>query len=80
MQNIIKKGASISNIVVILSAWAVIKVPMLANEAKFLNPKFMVTRWVLTTIAILIMGYLISKIVRRKDIPMDSEKINDGKL
>ena len=31
----LKKGASISNIVIILSAWAVIKVPMLANEAKF---------------------------------------------
>ncbi|MCF6461958.1 MULTISPECIES: permease [Bacillota] len=79
-KTLLKKGASISNIVVILSAWAVIKIPMLANEAKFLSPKFMATRWVLTTIAILIMGYLISKIVRRKDIPMDSEKINDGEI
>jgi len=31
-----KKGASIQNIVIILSSWAVIKVPMLINEAKFL--------------------------------------------
>ena len=43
-KTLFKKGASISNIVVILSAWAVIKIPMLANEAKFLSPKFMAIR------------------------------------
>ena len=47
---LLKKGASVSNIVVMLSTWAVIKIPMLANETKFLGPKFMVIRWVLTTI------------------------------
>ena len=77
-KTLLKKGASISNIVVILSAWAVIKVPMLANEAKFLSPKFMATRWVLTTIAILVMGYIISKTVKREDIPMEDEKIEEG--
>ena len=39
-----KKGASIRNIVIILSSWAVIKVPMLLNEAKFLGLKFMAIR------------------------------------
>lgn len=77
-KTLLKKGASISNIVVILSAWAVIKVPMLANEAKFLSSKFMATRWVLTTIAILVMGYIISKTVKREDIPMEDEKIEEG--
>ncbi len=66
---LLKKGASIANIVVILSAWAVIKVPMLANEAKFLSPKFMAVRWVLTTISIFIMAYVISAIVKKEDIP-----------
>ena len=37
---LLKKGASIKNIVIILSSWAVIKVPMLLNEAKFLGMKF----------------------------------------
>lgn len=36
-----KKGASVRNLVIILSSWAVIKVPMLLNEAKFLGIKFM---------------------------------------
>lgn len=56
-----KKGASIGNVVVILSAWAVIKVPMLANEAKFLGPEFMVVRWGLTVLFILAMGLIIEK-------------------
>lgn len=79
-KTLIKKGASISNIVVILSAWAVIKVPMLANEAKFLSPRFMVTRWVLTTISIFIMGFVISKFVKREDIPMKEEEIEKDKI
>lgn len=71
---LLKKGASISNIVIILSAWAVVKVPMLANEAKFLGPKFMGIRWVLTTISIFIMAYIMSKLIKNKDIPAEIEK------
>lgn len=56
-----KKGASVSNVVIILSAWAVIKVPMLANEAKFLGPKFMVVRWFLTVVFIIGMGFVMEK-------------------
>lgn len=67
------KGASVSNIVIILSSWAVVKIPMLANEAKFLGPRFMVTRWVLTTIAIFTMAYIVSKVVEKEDIPIDKE-------
>lgn len=53
-----KKGASVSNIAIILSAWAVIKVPMLANEAKFLGPKFMIVRWILTVALIFLISWL----------------------
>lgn len=63
-----KKGASITNIVIILSAWAVVKVPMLVNEAKFLTVSFMATRWVLTVIAIMVMAYLVPIVVQRKDL------------
>lgn len=60
---LLRKGASVMNIVIILSAWAVVKVPMLANEAKFLGLKFMGVRWILTVISITIMAYLVSKIM-----------------
>lgn len=80
---LLKKGASIMNIVIILSSWAVIKVPMLLNEAKFLGMNFMVVRWILTVIAIIIFSWLTAKIIKKEDIPLDNEKeagllINDG--
>lgn len=64
-----KKGASIRNIVIILSSWAVIKVPMLINEVKFLGPKFMLIRWVLTVIAIIIFSWITAKIIKDEDLP-----------
>ncbi len=72
-KTLLGKGASISNIVIILSSWAVIKVPMLANEAKFLGVNFMIIRWVLTVIAIFIMAYITCMIVKKKDLPIDSK-------
>lgn len=65
---LLSKGASIPNIVIILSSWAVIKVPMLANEAKFLGLPFMVTRWVLTVVTIFIMAWLMGKVVKKSDM------------
>jgi uncharacterized membrane protein YraQ (UPF0718 family) len=67
---LLNKGASIPNIVIILSSWAVVKVPMLANEAKFLGPKFMAIRWVLTTISIFIMAYVVPIFVKKESIPL----------
>lgn len=62
---LLKKGANVANIVIILSSWAVIKVPMLANEAKFLGVRFMVIRWILTVIAIVIMGNIMERVIDR---------------
>lgn len=67
---LLKKGASVSNIVVMLSTWAVIKIPMLVNEAKFLGTEFMAMRWLLTTISIFIMAYITSRFVKKEDIPI----------
>ncbi len=64
-----KKGASIRNIVIILSSWAVIKVPMLINEAKFLGPKFMAIRCILTIISSIIFSWITGKTIKDKDLP-----------
>lgn len=73
-----KKGASLRNIVIILSSWAVIKIPMLINEMKFLGPKFMLVRWVLTVIAILIFSWIASKIIKDEDLPKETEQAKSG--
>lgn len=75
-KTLLGKGASITNIVIILSSWAVIKLPMLANEAKFLGLNFMIVRWILTVIAIFIMAYITGVIVKKKDMPNEQ---NDTK-
>lgn len=66
-----KKGASIRNIIIILSSWAVIKVPMLLNEAKFLGPKFMIIRWILTVVAIIIFSWIADKMIKDEDLPKE---------
>lgn len=68
-----KKGASIRNIVIILSSWAVIKIPMLLNEAKFLGPKFMIVRWVLTVVAIIVFSWIADKVITDKDLPKEQK-------
>ena len=69
-----KKGASVRNIVIILSAWAVIKVPMLLNEAKFLGLKFMAVRWVLTVLAILVFSWLAARMLKDEDFQSAAKK------
>jgi uncharacterized membrane protein YraQ (UPF0718 family) len=65
---LLKKGASVKNIVIILSSWAVIKIPMLLNEAKFLGLKFMAVRCILTVFAIVIFSWLTAKMVKKESI------------
>lgn len=65
---LLKKGAGISNIVIIISSWAVIKVPLLANEIKFIGFKFMIIRWILTVISIYMMSKIMGKNLKREDI------------
>lgn len=68
-QTLLKKGASVSNIVIILSSWAVIKVPMLIVEMKFLGVQFALTRYLLTVPLIFLMGFIMEKVVKQKDLP-----------
>jgi len=72
-----KKGASVNNIVIILSAWAVVKVPMLANEAKFLGPDFMLARWGLTVLFIFFISWLMNQFKIRI---VDDEILEDKQL
>jgi len=64
------KGDSVGNVVIILSAWVVVKVPMYLVETSFLGAAFANTRYLLTTPLIIILGYLMQRIVKRKDNPV----------
>ena len=72
-QGLIKKGSSITNIVIFLSAWACIKLPQELVEIQFLGIKFMLLRLSMSIIFITIMGIIINKL-------MDSRKIINNQL
>lgn len=73
-----KKGPCVQNIVIILSSWAVLKIPMLLNEAKFLGPQFMALRWVLTVISIIVFSWIMNKIIKEQDMPEGTVSIAEG--
>ncbi|PKM51435.1 MAG: permease [Firmicutes bacterium HGW-Firmicutes-7] len=70
---LLSKGASVANVVIVLSSWAVIKVPMLANEAKFLGVQFMAVRWILTVVAIFLMAYIIGRLIKKENMTVSIE-------
>ena len=70
-KTLFNRGASVKNIVIILSASAVTKISTLAFEAQFLGFKFMITRWILTLIVFIVISNIINKIIKREDIGGD---------
>ncbi len=76
-QSLFRKGASVANMTVLLSTWAVAKVPILLVEIKFLGVDFMLARWALTLPAIIAIGYLTGKIVDREEILSEIGEIEE---
>jgi len=58
-----KKGASYTNLVIFLSAWACIKIPQELVEMQFMGVKFMLARLLMTMVFITIMGMIINKLM-----------------
>ena len=58
-----EKGASISNIIIFLSAWACIKIPQEMVELQFLGIKFLTARLILTITFVIIMGVSIERLI-----------------
>ncbi len=64
--SLIRKGASITNMVMFLGSWAALKIPQLMVEIKFLGLPFTLLRFGLTLIALLIIGHAMDKILEKK--------------
>ncbi|HOO34396.1 MAG TPA: (Fe-S)-binding protein [Thermotogota bacterium] len=74
------KGASVGNVVIILSAWAVVKVPMYLVETSFLGSAFANTRYLLTIPFIILLGYLMQRFVKKEDIPVSEIEVGVEKI
>ncbi len=64
---LVKKGASLKNVVAFLSAWACIKIPQEIVELKFLGAEFMGLRLGLTVVFVALMGWVIEKLMVRTE-------------
>ncbi len=64
--SLIKKGASISNIIVFLGACACLKISQGLVEIQFLGLEFMALRWALTIALVIAMGFSIEKLLTHK--------------
>lgn len=71
---LLKKGSAVSNIVIILSAWAVVKAPMLIVESQFMGIPFMLVRYLFTVPAIIMIGVITGKVISKEYIVKNSKK------
>lgn len=70
---LLSKGASLANVVIIISSWAVVKVPMLIVESNFLGVKFAAVRYLLTIPVIMAIGFVTPLLVPKVQHRPESE-------
>jgi uncharacterized membrane protein YraQ (UPF0718 family) len=64
---LLRKKASLSNVIIFLGVWASLKVPQLGVEIQFLGLKFSILRFIFTLISIFIIGILMEKIINTSE-------------
>lgn len=62
--SLMRKGASITNMVIFLGAWASLKITQIMIEISFLGYRFTATRFVLTLGVIILMGIIMNIILK----------------
>lgn len=61
--SLLKKGARVSNMVIFMGSWGALKIPQLIVEVKFLGLPFTALRFILTLLALILIGMLIEYIL-----------------
>ena len=65
---LLRKKASLSNVIIFLGVWASLKVPQLGIEIQFLGLKFSILRFILTLISIFLIGIIMEKMIDTEDL------------
>lgn len=60
---LLRKKASLSNIIIFLGVWASLKIPQLGIEIQFIGLKFSALRFVFTLISIIIIALIMEKVI-----------------
>lgn len=73
------KGASIKNVALMLSTWAIIKIPLILIETHFLGVKFALSRYALSVPAVFLIAFIMGGLVREEDIDENAETFEEKK-
>lgn len=65
---LLKKGVRLSNIIIFMNAWCVIKISTLLFEISALGYKFTLFRLLINLPGVIIMGYIVEYLVNKKSI------------
>lgn len=70
---LLRKKASISNIIIFLGVWASLKIPQIGVEIQFLGIRFAVLRFIFTLISVVLIGLIIEKMMTGEDFTKEGE-------
>lgn len=65
---LMKKGVKFSNLLIFMGAWSTTKIPMLMFEMTYLGIKFALTRLLVDIPGIILIAFLLSKAVSKKEV------------
>jgi len=65
---LIRKKASLSNVIIFLGVWASLKIPQLGIEVQFIGLKFSFLRFVFTLTAIIMIGIIMEKFINIEEL------------
>ena len=63
----LKKGSSLTNVLIFIGAWSTTKIPLLAFEAASMGPKFTLIRLGLSLVGIPLIAFVTEKTLRKQD-------------
>jgi uncharacterized membrane protein YraQ (UPF0718 family) len=66
-QVLLRKGASMRNITILLGAWSTLKIPMLLFELASMGPRFTLTRMAVDIVGVLLIAFLLERFMSAKD-------------
>ncbi|MDF2822177.1 MAG: putative permease [Clostridiales bacterium] len=72
-----KKGVKFMNILIFIGAWSTTKIPMFIFEISSLGSKFAITRLLIDIPGIIIIAYILSKLVSKKEVDEIYRKANE---
>jgi len=72
---LLRKGAKVSNIIIFLSAWACIKLPIEIVEFQFLGWKFALTRYLTTLVVVVVLSEVIGRVFFKEGYKVPDEDL-----